>query len=203
MAFTLMDLPYAYDALEPHLDARTMEIHHSKHHAGYVAKLNGVLEGHDDLLNGNLVDILSNLDKVPASIRQKVINLGGGVYNHDLYFSSFSTNGGGAPVGELAAAIDAELGGFETARKTLSDNAVNLFGSGWSWLVVKDGKLMMTTTQNQDCPLSLGQTPILTIDVWEHAYYLKFQQLRPNFVDVVWNVIDWNIINERYKAAIA
>lgn len=203
MAFTLMDLPYAYDALEPHLDARTMEIHHSKHHAGYVAKLNGVLEGHDDLLNGNLVDILSNLDKVPASIRQKVINLGGGVYNHDLYFSSFSTKGGGAPVGELAAAINAELGGFEVTRKTLSDNAVNLFGSGWSWLVVKDGKLMMTTTQNQDCPLSLGQTPILTIDVWEHAYYLKFQQLRPNFVDVVWNVIDWNIINDRYKAAIA
>ncbi len=202
MAFTLMDLPYAYDALEPHLDARTMEIHHSKHHAGYVAKLNGVLEGHDDLLNGNLIDILSNLDKVPAQIRQKVINLGGGVYNHDLYFASFSSKGGGAPVGELAAAIDAELGGFEVTRKTLSDNAVNLFGSGWSWLVVKDGKLMMTTTQNQDCPLSLGQTPILTIDVWEHAYYLKFQQLRPNFVDVVWNVIDWNIINDRYKAAI-
>lgn len=201
MAFTLMDLPYAYDALEPHLDARTMEIHHGKHHAGYVAKLNGVLEGHADLLNGDLVDILSNLNKVPDAIRQKVINLGGGVYNHNLYFSSFSTKGGGKPVGALAQAIDSELGGFEAAKKTLSDNAVNLFGSGWSWLCVENGKLVYATSQNQDCPLSNGQTPILTIDVWEHAYYLKFQQLRPNFIDAFWEVVDWSIINDRYEAA--
>jgi len=202
MAFTLMDLPYAYDALEPHLDARTMEIHHGKHHAGYVAKLNGVLEGHADLLNGDLIDILSNLDKVPGAIRQKVINLAGGVFNHNVYFSSFSKNGGGNPVGALAAAIDSELGGFDKAKTVLSDNAVNFFGSGWSWLCVKDGKLVYSTSLNQDCPLSQGMTPLLCIDVWEHAYYLKFQQVRPTFVAAFWNVIDWNIINERYLAAV-
>ena len=198
---SLPDLPYAHDALEPTIDARTMEIHHGKHHNGYVSNLNKALEGHSDLAGKSLEDLLGDLDSVPESIRGAVRNNGGGHANHSLFWPTMSPNGGGAPTGDLAAAINRDLGGFEAFKEAFASAAGTRFGSGWAWLSVSDGKLEVSSTPNQDSPLMEGKTPILGLDVWEHAYYLHYQNRRPDYVKAWWNVVDWNLVAERYAAA--
>lgn len=200
MAYTLPDLPYAKDALEPHIDAQTMEIHHDKHHAGYVTKVNAALEGTG--LEHSIEDLCRNLDKVPEEKRGAVRNNGGGHANHSLFWSVMSPDGGGKPVGELGEAIDNELGGFDDFKEKFSQAAATRFGSGWAWLSVDAaGKLVVESTPNQDNPLMAGNTPILGIDVWEHAYYLKYQNKRPDYIEAFFNVIDWKAVNDRYTAA--
>ncbi|MEQ8211326.1 MAG: superoxide dismutase [Lacipirellulaceae bacterium] len=200
MAYTLPDLPYAKDALEPHIDAQTMEIHHDKHHAGYVTKVNAALEGTG--LDHSIEDLCRNLDKVPEDKRGAVRNNGGGHANHSLFWSVMSPDGGGKPVGELGEAIDNELGGYDDFKEKFSQAAATRFGSGWAWLSVDGaGKLVVESTPNQDNPLMAGNTPILGIDVWEHAYYLKYQNKRPDYIEAFFNVIDWKAVNERYQAA--
>jgi len=200
MAFTLPDLPYAFDALEPHIDARTMEIHHDRHHAGYTSKLNAAIEG-TDLADKSIEDILSNLDMSNKSVR----NNGGGYYNHDLFWKVMSPNGGGNPTGDIAKAIDADLGSFEDFKEAFSNAAKTQFGSGWAWLCVKDGKLEVCSSANQDNPMmpgvGCGGTPILGLDVWEHAYYLNYQNKRPDYVSAFFNVINWDEVNKRYNDA--
>ncbi|RMG88911.1 MAG: superoxide dismutase [Chloroflexi bacterium] len=201
MAFELPQLPYAYDALEPHIDARTMEIHHSKHHAGYTNKLNAAIAG-TDLENKSIEEILANLDAVPENIRTAVRNNGGGYANHALFWTIMSPNGGGAPSGELADAINAAFGSFDAFKEQFSNAAATRFGSGWAWLVVEpDGSLSVTSTPNQDTPLMEGKTPILGLDVWEHAYYLNYQNRRPDYIAAWWNVVNWDAVAERYAAA--
>lgn len=203
MAYELPDLPYAYDALEPHIDARTMEIHHSKHHNAYVTNLNAALEGHDDLANQSIESLISNLGSVPEDIRTAVQNNGGGHANHSLFWTIMSPNGGGGPTGAVAEAIAADLGGVEAAKETFVTAATTRFGSGWAWLVVKDGKLDILSTANQDNPIMTGDgTPILGLDVWEHAYYLKYQNLRPDYIEAWTNTINWDEVNRRYEAAL-
>ncbi len=201
MAYTVPDLPYAADALEPHIDARTMEIHHDKHHAAYVSKVNAALEG-TGLDSQSIEDLCRNLDQVPEAKRTAVRNNGGGHANHTLFWQIMSPNGGGTPSGELATAIDQELGGFDKFKQDFSDAAANRFGSGWAWLSVDpSGKLVVESTPNQDNPYMHGNTPILGLDVWEHAYYLKYQNKRPDYISAFWNVIDWNAVADRYAAA--
>ena len=203
MAYQLPDLPYAYDALEPHIDARTMEIHHSKHHNAYVTNLNAALEGHDDLANQSIESLITNLDSVPEDIRTAVQNNGGGHANHSLFWTIMGPNGGGGPTGAVADAIASDLGGVEAAKETFVTAATTRFGSGWAWLVVKDGKLDILSTANQDNPLMTGDgTPILGLDVWEHAYYLKYQNLRPDYIEAWTNTINWDEVNRRYEAAL-
>jgi Fe-Mn family superoxide dismutase len=203
MAYELPDLPYAYDALEPHIDARTMEIHHSKHHNAYVTNLNAALEGHDDLANQSIESLITNLESVPEDIRTAVQNNGGGHANHSLFWTIMSPNGGGSPTGAVAEAIAADLGGAEAAKETFVTAATTRFGSGWAWLVVKDGKLDILSTANQDNPIMTGDgTPILGLDVWEHAYYLKYQNLRPDYIEAWTNTINWDEVNRRYEAAL-
>lgn len=200
--FTLPKLPYAFDALEPHIDARTMEIHHDKHHQAYVNNLNIAVKGKPELEKMTVEEILRNISSVPQNIRQAVINNGGGHANHSLFWEVMKANGGGKPTGELAQAIDADLGGFDKFKKDLSQAGITRFGSGWSWLVVgKDGKLKVYSTANQDSPLMKGETPILGLDVWEHAYYLKYQNLRPKYVEAWWNTVNWDNVTDRYKKA--
>lgn len=194
-------LPYSFDALEPHIDARTMEIHHDRHHATYVNNLNDALEGHDALAEKSVEELISDLDAVPESIRTAVRNNGGGHANHTLFWEILSPNGGGAPTGELAKAIDDTFGSFDKFKEEFTDAAIKRFGSGWAWLVVKDGSLAVTSTPNQDSPLMEGATPILGLDVWEHAYYLKYQNKRPDYVAAFWNVVNWEEVNKRYLAA--
>lgn len=202
MAHTLPDLPYAHDALEPHIDTRTMEIHHGKHHAGYVSKLNAALEGHSDLAAKSVEDLIRDIDSVPESIRGAVRNNGGGHANHSLFWSVMSPNGGGAPTGELGSAIDAAFGSFDAFKSEFSSAAGTRFGSGWAWLVVKaDGTLAVYSTANQDSPLMQGDTPILGVDVWEHAYYLHYQNRRPDYVSAFWNVINWDAVAANFAAA--
>lgn len=202
MAYELPELPYAYDALEPHIDARTMEIHHSKHHNAYVTNVNAALEGHADLAGKSIEDLISDLDSVPESIRTAVRNNGGGHANHSLFWSIMSPNGGGAPTGAVADAIVSDLGGFEGAYEKFSAAAATRFGSGWAWCVVKDGKLAIMSTPNQDNPLMTGDgTPILGLDVWEHAYYLNYQNRRPDYIAAWVNTINWEEVNRRYEAA--
>lgn len=201
MSFKLPDLPYAYDALEPHIDARTMEIHHSKHHAGYTNKLNAAIEG-TDLDDKSIEEILTNLDMSNGAVR----NNGGGFYNHRMFWEVMSPNGGGEPSGDLAAAIDAEFGSFEDFKKSFSAAAATRFGSGWAWLCVHEGgKVEVCSTPNQDNPLMPGVacagTPILGLDVWEHAYYLKFQNRRPDYIETFFNVINWDKVSENYAAS--
>src|SRR5690606_6597066 len=180
MAHQLPPLPYPYNALEPHIDEQTMRIHHDKHHDTYVTKLNQALEGHPELQSKSIEDLLRGIDSVPESIRTAVRNNGGGHANHSLFWEIMSPNGGGAPSGALAAAINSAFGSFEKFKEEFTQAAANRFGSGWAWLVVdKDGKLAVTSTPNQDSPLMEGKTPILGLDVWEHAYYLKYQNRRP------------------------
>lgn len=201
--YELPALPYSYDALEPHIDALTVEIHHDRHQATYLNNLNKALEGHEEVAKGkSIADLLSNLNDVPESIRTAVKNHGGGVYNHTLYWNTLGPNSGGQPTGELADAINGAFGSFENFKEKLTQASVGRFGSGWGWLVV-DGKgnLEVINTLNQDCPLSEGKTPILCCDVWEHAYYLKYQNKRPDYVNNWWNVINWNEVSRLYKEA--
>ena len=201
MAYTLPELPYPKDALEPHIDAQTMEIHHDKHHSGYVTKLNGALEG-AGVAEQSIEDLCRNIDSVPENIRGAVRNNGGGHANHSLFWTVMSPSGGGAPNGDLAAAIDAELGGFDAFKEAFSNAAATRFGSGWAWLCVgPDGKLAVESTPNQDNPYMSGKTPILGLDVWEHAYYLKYQNRRPDYIAAFFNVIDWKAVGERYAQA--
>ncbi len=202
MAFELPALPYAYDALEPYIDARTMEIHHTKHHQGYVNKLNAALEKHPELQGVALEDLLRNIASVPEDIRTAVRNNGGGHANHSLFWTVMSPNGGGAPSGDLAAAIDAAFGSFDAFKDAFSQAAATRFGSGWAWLVVDGfGKLKVYSTPNQDSPYMEGFTPILGLDVWEHAYYLKYQNRRAEYIQNWWNVVNWEEVARRYAAA--
>ncbi len=200
MAFQLPDLPYAYDALEPNIDARTMEIHYSKHHGGYVSKLNAAIAG-TDLENQSLEDILRNVSKHSVAVR----NNGGGHWNHSLFWKVMAPNGGGLPEGELADAINSAFDSFDKFKDIFSGAAVSRFGSGWAWLIVNNGKLDVISTANQDNPLmdvvDTNGTPILGLDVWEHAYYLKYQNRRPEYVSNFWNVINWPEVAARYAAA--
>jgi Fe-Mn family superoxide dismutase len=200
MAFELPKLPYSYDGLEPHYDAQTVEIHHSKHHNAYTQKLNGALDA-AGISGRTIEDILSNLDSVPAEHRTAITNHGGGYYNHKFFWESMSPNGGGEPSGEVADAINSAFGSFEEFKNQFTAKAGGHFGSGWAWLVVNgDGQLEITDTHDQVCPLSLGHKPLLTIDVWEHAYYLKFKNVRPDWISSWWNVVDWNRVNERFNS---
>jgi Fe-Mn family superoxide dismutase len=199
MSYTLPELPYAYDALEPHIDARTMEIHHSKHHNGYVTKVNAALEGTG--IDKSIEDLISDLNAIPEDKRGAVRNNGGGHANHSLFWSVMSADGGGEPSGELADAINEAFGSFDGFKEKFAAAAATRFGSGWAWLVVEGGKLGVESTANQDNPLMEGRTPILGIDVWEHAYYLHYQNRRPDYVSAFFNVINWNAVAERYAAA--
>ena len=203
MAHSLPDLPYAYDALEPVIDARTMEIHHTKHHNTYVTSLNTALEGHDDLAAKRVEDLISDLDAVPEDIRTAVQNHGGGHANHSLFWQIMAPAGvRGEPSAELVAAATAAFGSPDAAREEFVDAATKRFGSGWAWLVVKDGKLDILSTANQDNPLMTGDgIPILGIDVWEHAYYLKYQNLRPDYIAAWTDIVNWNEVSRRFAEA--
>ena len=202
MAHSLPSLPYGFDALEPNIDAKTMEIHHGKHHNGYVTKLNAALEGHPELEAKSVEDLLKDIDAVPEDIRTAVRNNGGGHANHSLFWQTLSGNGGGAPSGDLASAIDSAFGSFDDFKSKFSDAAAGRFGSGWAWLVVGDGgSLHVYSTPNQDSPYMEGHTPILGLDVWEHAYYLNYQNRRPDYIAAFWNVVNWEKVGELYAAA--
>lgn len=202
MAFECPPLPYGYDALEPHIDQKTMTVHHDKHHQGYVNKVNAALEGHDDLQGKSIEDLLANIDALPESVRGAVRNNGGGHYNHSLFWPSMSPDGGGAPSGKLADAISEAFGSFDTFKEKFSAAAGGQFGSGWGWLCVdSDGKLVVTSTANQDNPISSGMIPLLGLDVWEHAYYLNYQNRRADYITAWWNVVNWSEVAARYDAA--
>lgn len=195
-------LPYAYDALEPHIDEMTMRIHHDKHHQAYVDNLNKALEGNAELQAMSIESLIKDLSVVPEAIRTAVRNNGGGHYNHSLFWTLMAPNAGGAPEGELARAIDGAFGSFDSFKEQFGKAAMGRFGSGWAWLCMDDsGKLMITSTANQDCPLSEGLTPILGIDVWEHAYYLKYQNRRAEYVSAWWNVVNWKAVADRFASA--
>ena len=200
MAYSLPDLPYAYDALEPHFDARTMEIHHTKHHQGYTTKVNAALEG-TEFEGKDIEDVLSNIDALPADKKQAVINNGGGYANHSLFWTVLSPNGGGTPTGALADAINSAFGSFDAFKEEFSNAAGTRFGSGWAWLVVDNGDLKVISTANQDSPIMDGLTPILGLDVWEHAYYLNYQNRRPDYVSAFWNVVNWDAVAENFENA--
>jgi Fe-Mn family superoxide dismutase len=201
MAFVLPELPYAFDALEPNIDARTMEIHHDKHHAGYVNNLNAALENYPDLASKPLAELVSNPDSLPEAIRTAVRNNGGGHFNHSLFWTVMSPNGGGAPSGELASAINAAFGSFDSFKETFSKAAATRFGSGWAWLGMQGDKLTVISMPNQDAPLMAGVNPILGLDVWEHAYYLKYQNRRGDYIAAWWNVVNWDEVARRYQAS--
>ncbi|MBT2256993.1 superoxide dismutase [Priestia megaterium] len=201
MAYKLPELPYAYDALEPHIDKETMNIHHTKHHNTYVTNLNAAVEGKADLESKSIEDLISNLDAVPEDIRTAVRNNGGGHANHSLFWTILCPNGGGAPTGELAEAIASKFGSFDQFKEEFANAAKTRFGSGWAWLVVNNGELEVTSTPNQDSPLMEGKTPILGLDVWEHAYYLNYQNRRPDYISAFFNVVKWDEVAKRYDAA--
>jgi Fe-Mn family superoxide dismutase len=204
--FTLPPLPYAYDALEPHLDAQTMQIHHDKHHAAYVANLNKAVAGHPELAGKSVEELVHNLDKLPADIRTAVRNNGGGHLNHSAFWLMMKKNGGGQPKGELATAMERDFGGFDKFKTAFTDAAMKVFGSGWAWLSVAGQTragaartLQIEATPNQDSLLTAGRVPLLGIDVWEHAYYLKYQNRRPEYIAAFFNVIDWDKVAGEYK----
>ena len=200
MAFSVPDLPYAYDALEPTIDEQTMHLHHDKHHQAYVDKANAALEG-TEWADKDVEEVLQNLGALPDDKRTAVRNNGGGHYNHSLFWEMMSPDGGGAPSGDLAAALDSAFGSLDSFKAEFKAAGANRFGSGWAWLV-KDssGNLAVTSTANQDAPISDGQTPLLGVDVWEHAYYLKYQNKRPEYLDAFWNVVNWDYVAERFAA---
>ena len=200
MAFELPKLAYAYDALEPHIDARTMEIHHSKHHNTYVTNLNAAMDKAPELAGKSLEVLLGNLSAVPEGIRTAIRNHGGGTFNHNLYWEVMGPKAGGTPKGELAKAVDASFTSFEAFKAEFEKAAATHFGSGWAWLVRKGSGLAVVTTANQDCPLSNGLLPLMCIDVWEHAYYLKYQNRRPEYIAAWWNVVNWDAVAARYSA---
>ncbi|WP_449622637.1 superoxide dismutase [Robertmurraya sp. Marseille-Q9965] len=199
--YELPALPYANNALEPHIDETTMMIHHDRHHATYVNNLNAALEGHADLASKSVEELIANLDAVPESIRTAVRNNGGGHANHSLFWTLLSPNGGGNPTGEVAEAINAAFGGFDAFKAEFAKAAAGRFGSGWAWLVVDNGQLAITSTPNQDSPVMEGKTPILGLDVWEHAYYLNYQNRRPDYVQAFFNVVNWDEVNKLFAAA--
>jgi Fe-Mn family superoxide dismutase len=201
MSFELPALPYAFDALEPYIDARTMEIHHDKHHQGYVNKLNAALEKHPELQEKSLEELVRNPASLPEDVQTAIRNNGGGHYNHSIFWTVMSPNGGGEPTGALAQAIKDAFGDFTTFKDKFSQAAATRFGSGWAWLGLKDGKLTVISLPNQDAPLMEGLTPILGLDVWEHAYYLKYQNRRPEYISNWWNVVNWDEVARRYEEA--
>lgn len=200
MAYTLPALPYAYNALEPHIDARTMEIHHTKHHQAYINNVNAAIQG-SDLEKLTVEQLISDLNKVPESIRTTVRNNGGGHANHSLFWTIMGPGAGGLPTGELASAISGAFGSFDAFKEAFAKAGATRFGSGWAWLSVAGGKLEVSSTANQDSPLMEGKTPILGLDVWEHAYYLHYQNRRPDYIAAFWNVINWGEVSKRFAAA--
>lgn len=203
MAYTLPPLPYAYDALEPHIDAMTMEIHYTRHHQTYINNLNAALEGAGLSSDRSVEDVIADLEQIPDAIRGAVRNNGGGHANHSLFWTVMSPEGGGRPSGRLADAIQAELGGMDAFREAFTKAAVSRFGSGWAWLsVTPQGRLVVESTANQDSPLMHGNMPVLGLDVWEHAYYLKYQNRRPEYISAFYNVVDWNEVGRRFEAAL-
>lgn len=200
MAHTLPPLPYATDALEPHIDAKTMEIHHGKHHNAYVTNLNAALEKHPDLQSKSAEDLIRNLSAVPEDVRTAVRNNGGGHVNHTMFWQIMGPNTGGAPSGAIADAIKSSFGSFDAFKEQMNKGGVGRFGSGWVWLIDAGGKLVIESTPNQDSPLMDGKKPIFGIDVWEHAYYLKYQNRRPDYLAAWWNVVNWTEINKRFQA---
>lgn len=199
--FELPELPYAYDALEPTIDKETMNIHHTKHHNTYVTKLNDALEGHEDLQNKSVDELVTDLNSVPESIRTAVRNNGGGHANHSFFWKTLSPNGGGEPTGELADKINSKFGSLDKFKEEFAAAAAGRFGSGWAWLILNNGELEITSTPNQDSPLTEGKTPLLGLDVWEHAYYLKYQNKRPEYISAFWNVVNWDQVASNYEAA--
>ncbi|MFS1514382.1 superoxide dismutase [Chengkuizengella sp. SCS-71B] len=202
MAHQLPELPYANNALEPHIDEQTMMIHHDRHHATYVTKLNDAIAGNAELEGKSIEELIANLDSVPENIRGAVRNNGGGHANHSLFWEVIAPNAGGTPTGALADAIESDLGGLDKFKEAFTNAALTRFGSGWAWLSVdQNGKLEVSSTPNQDNPIMEGKTPILGLDVWEHAYYLKYQNKRPDYIGAFWNVVNWDEVAKRYEAA--
>lgn len=199
--FKLPDLPWAFNALEPHIDARTMEIHHDKHHAAYTNNLNKALEPHSDLHGKSIEELLRDIDSLPADIRTAVRNNGGGFANHDLFWNIMAPKSGGKPAGALASSIDSKFGSFDEFKKKLTGAAAGQFGSGWGWLVVTNDGLDVYSTPNQDSPYMKGHIPILGVDVWEHAYYLNYQNRRPDYLNAWWNTVNWDEVGRRYSSA--
>jgi len=199
MAYALPPLPYAYNALEPHIDARTMEIHHGKHHQAYVTNLNAALDKHPELHSKTIEDLLKGIDSVPEDIRTPVRNNGGGHANHTMFWEIMGPSGGGAPSGAVADAINASFGGFDKLKEEFKKAAIGRFGSGWAWVIDNGGKLVVESSANQDSPLMEGKKIVFGIDVWEHAYYLHYQNRRPDYVDAWWNVVNWAAINKRLR----
>lgn len=202
MSYELPALPYGYDALEPHIDARTMEIHHTKHHQSYVDKVNAAMEG-TELSERTIEEVMANLGEVPEDKRAAVQNNGGGHANHSLFWTVMSPDGGGEPSGELAEAISSSFGSFKDFKEVFSASAAGRFGSGWAWLVANEGGLYVESTANQDSPISSGKVPILCLDVWEHAYYLNYQNRRPDYIGAFWNIVNWEEVSRRYREAIS
>ena len=200
MAYSVPDLPYDYDALEPHIDEATMRVHHDKHHQAYVDKANGALEG-TEWSDTDVVEVLQELGSIPDDIRTAVRNNAGGHYNHSLFWQMMSPDGGGEPEGDLATAIEEACGSFDDFKSQFKDAGVNQFGSGWAWLVHDGSGLAVVSTPNQDSPVSDGQTPLLGCDVWEHSYYLKYQNRRPDYIDAWWNTVNWDFVAQRLSEA--
>lgn len=201
MSFQLPDLPYAYDALEPYIDEETMKLHHDKHHNAYTTNLNKALENYPELQEKTIEELITHLNELPAEVKTPVQNNGGGYLNHNLFWEWMSPNGGGNPTGAIKEAIEEAFGSFEDFKEEFKKAAASRFGSGWAFLVVDDGKLAVTSTLNQDNPLTVGKKPVLGLDVWEHAYYLKYRNLRPDYIDAFWHVVNWDKVNELYNAA--
>ena len=201
MTYTLPELPYAYDALEPYIDVETMHLHHDKHHNTYVTNLNAAIEKHPELGEKSVEDLISDMNAIPEDIRTAVRNNGGGHANHTFFWEIMAPNAGGQPTGAIKEAIDETFGSFGEMKAAFKTAATGRFGSGWAWLVVNNGKLEITSTPNQDSPLMDGQTPVLGLDVWEHAYYLKYKNVRPDYIEAFWNVVNWDKVNELFAAA--
>ena len=201
MTYTLPELPYAYDALEPYIDVETMHLHHDKHHNTYVTNLNAAIEKHPELGEKSVEDLISDMNAIPEDIRTAVRNNGGGHANHTFFWEIMAPNAGGQPTGAIKEAIDETFGSFDEMKAAFNTAATGRFGSGWAWLVVNNGKLEITSTPNQDSPLMDGQTPVLGLDVWEHAYYLKYKNVRPDYIEAFWNVVNWDKVNELFAAA--
>jgi len=201
MAFTLPALPYAYDALTPYIDEETMHLHHEKHHNTYITNVNAALEKHPELAEKTIEELLTDLYSIPEDIRTAVRNNGGGHANHSLFWTVLAPNAGGEPTGAVKDAIEAAFGSFDAMKEKFTAAAVGRFGSGWAWLVVSEGKLEITSTPNQDSPISEGKTPILGLDVWEHAYYLNYKNVRPEYIKAFWNLVNWDEVNSRLAAA--
>lgn len=201
MTYTLPDLPYAYNALEPYIDEQTMKLHHDKHHAAYIQKANAALEKHSEWADKSIEEVLQNLQELPEDIRTVIQNNGGGHANHSFFWTILSPDGGGEPEGELKEAIESRFGSFADFKEKFATTAAGRFGSGWAWLVLDKGELDVIDTLNQDSPLMKGATPLVGLDVWEHAYYLNYQNRRPEYIDAFWNIVDWKEVSKRYEQA--